>query len=82
MPGGALAATMLGWHLVIGVGEAVLTAAVVGAVAASRPDLVHALSQYLELEPVEKQALLERARLRIVNGPSPDGVQAASVAPA
>ncbi len=43
VPGGALAATMLGWHLVIGVGEAVLTAAVVGAVAASRPDLVHAL---------------------------------------
>ena len=32
---------MLGWHTVIGVGEAAITALVVGAVVASRPDLVH-----------------------------------------
>ncbi|GAB2674909.1 energy-coupling factor ABC transporter permease [Thalassiella azotivora] len=37
-----LTAAMLGWHAVIGVGEALITAAVVGAVVATRPDLVHA----------------------------------------
>lgn len=42
IPLGALVAAMVGWHLVIGVGEAVITAAVVGAVVATRPDLVHA----------------------------------------
>lgn len=34
-------AAMLSWHLVIGVGEAAVTGLVVGAVCASRPDLVH-----------------------------------------
>lgn len=32
---------MLSWHVVIGVGEAVVTALVVGAVVTARPDLVH-----------------------------------------
>jgi cobalt/nickel transport system permease protein len=32
---------MLGWHLVIGVGEAVITGLTVAAVVATRPDLVH-----------------------------------------
>ena len=32
---------MLGWHTVIGLGEAAITALVVGAVVASRPDLVY-----------------------------------------
>jgi len=41
IPLGTLAATMLGWHTLIGVGEAVITTAVVGAVLATRPDLVH-----------------------------------------
>lgn len=41
IPLGTLTTAMLGWHLVIGVGEAVITAAVVSAVVASRPDLVH-----------------------------------------
>ena len=40
IPLGRLAAAMIGWHLLIGVGEAVITGAVVGAVVASRPDLV------------------------------------------
>ena len=43
VPAGALTAAMLGWHLVIGAGEAVLTATIVAAVVAARPDLVHAL---------------------------------------
>lgn len=40
---GALVASMLGWHAVIGVAEGVITALVVGAVLAVRPDLVHAV---------------------------------------
>lgn len=38
---GRVLAAMLGWHVVIGVGEAVVTGLVVSAVVASRPDLVH-----------------------------------------
>lgn len=38
---GRVLAAMLGWHLVIGVGEAIVTGLVVSAVVASRPDLVH-----------------------------------------
>lgn len=40
--GSALTAAMVGWHLVIGLGEAAITASVLAAVAATRPDLVHA----------------------------------------
>lgn len=39
---GALTASMLGWHTLIGIGEAVITALTVSAVVAVRPDLVHA----------------------------------------
>ena len=38
---GAVATAMLGWHTVIGIGEAVVTGLVVSSVVASRPDLVH-----------------------------------------
>jgi cobalt/nickel transport system permease protein len=38
----ALAATMVGWHTVIGVGEAAITGLTVAAVVAVRPDLVYA----------------------------------------
>lgn len=38
---GKVFAAMVGWHLVIGIGEAVVTGLVVSAVLASRPDLVH-----------------------------------------
>ena len=41
IPIGTLAGAMVGWHLVIGVGEAVITGAVLAAVLASRPDLVY-----------------------------------------
>ena len=41
VPLGALAATMLGVHALIGIGEAVITFGVLAAVVASRPDLVH-----------------------------------------
>lgn len=39
---GALTWAMVGWHLLIGVGEGAITAAVLGAVVATRPDLVYA----------------------------------------
>jgi cobalt/nickel transport system permease protein len=37
----AVAAAMVGWHVLIGIGEAAITAATVGAVIAVRPDLVY-----------------------------------------
>ncbi|WP_030144682.1 energy-coupling factor ABC transporter permease [Glycomyces sp. NRRL B-16210] len=40
---GAMAAAILGTHVLIGVGEGVITAGAVTAVALARPDLVHAL---------------------------------------
>ena len=33
---------MLGWHTLIGIGEAIITSLTVGAVIATRPDLVYA----------------------------------------
>ena len=41
-PLGTVIGAMVGVHLLIGVGEAVLTVGTVGAVLATRPDLVHA----------------------------------------
>lgn len=41
IPLATLATAMIGWHVLIGIGEGLITAAVVGAVMASRPDLVH-----------------------------------------
>jgi cobalt/nickel transport system permease protein len=42
LPFQALMVTMIGWHTLIGIGEALITAATVGAVVAVRPDLVYA----------------------------------------
>ncbi len=42
LPIGALIASMLGWHTLIGIGEAVITGLTVAAVVAVRPDLVYA----------------------------------------
>jgi cobalt/nickel transport system permease protein len=58
LPFGALLATMLGWHTLIGLGEAFITAATVGAVIAVRPDLVYAargLQQALVLRTPDGQ---------------------------
>lgn len=41
IPLGSLAAAMLGWHSLIGIGEALITGLVVSSIMASRPDLVH-----------------------------------------
>ena len=42
LPLGALVASMVGWHTLIGIGEALITGLTVGAVVAVRPDLVYA----------------------------------------
>jgi cobalt/nickel transport system permease protein len=41
IPLDSLATAMLGWHALIGLGEAIITGLVVGSVVATRPDLVH-----------------------------------------
>jgi cobalt/nickel transport system permease protein len=41
VPIGAVLAAMVGWHTVIGLGEAVITMLIVSAVLATRPDLVY-----------------------------------------
>ncbi len=42
LPFGPLLGSMLGWHLLVGIGEAVITGLTVSAVVAVRPDLVYA----------------------------------------
>lgn len=47
IPLATLTTAMVGWHLVIGLGEAVITAAVLSAVVATRPDLVHSARRFV-----------------------------------
>ncbi|MEA2001362.1 MAG: energy-coupling factor ABC transporter permease [Actinomycetota bacterium] len=44
---GAVFTAMLGTHVLIGIGEGVITALVIGAVVGSRPDLVYGAPEYL-----------------------------------
>ncbi|QIK77145.1 energy-coupling factor ABC transporter permease [Nocardioides piscis] len=44
----AVVAAMVGWHVLIGLGEAAITGLVVASVVATRPDLVHAARPFLE----------------------------------
>lgn len=48
-----LLSVMLGWHTVIGVGEGLITALIVGSVLAVRPDLVRAADPYRERQNLE-----------------------------
>ncbi|WP_067428635.1 energy-coupling factor ABC transporter permease [Nocardioides jensenii] len=50
---GKVLVAMVGWHVVIGIGEAVITALVVGSVVASRPDLVHGARHLLAARELE-----------------------------
>ncbi|WZH52610.1 MAG: energy-coupling factor ABC transporter permease [Nocardioides alkalitolerans] len=50
---GDVAVAMLGWHTVIGLGEAAVTALVVSAVVATRPDLVHGARPLLAASTLE-----------------------------
>ena len=50
---GDVLAVMVGWHTLIGLGEAVITGLVVSAVIASRPDLVHGAADLIEARELE-----------------------------
>ncbi|WP_175539512.1 energy-coupling factor ABC transporter permease [Nocardioides exalbidus] len=50
---GAVATAMIGWHLLIGIGEAVVTGLVVGSVVATRPDLVRGARPFLDARDLE-----------------------------
>jgi cobalt/nickel transport system permease protein len=63
LPVGPLVATMLGWHTLIGIGEAIITSLTVGAVLATRPDLVYAargLQPSLVLKTAEGEVVAAR----------------------
>ena len=53
IPLGTLAVAMVGWHAVIGVGEALITGLAVGSIVAVRPDLVHGARRVLERRTLE-----------------------------
>ena len=50
---GAVLVAMLGWHTLIGVGEAAVTGLVVASVVAARPDLVHGARPYVAARELE-----------------------------
>lgn len=52
VPLDALLTAMLGWHLLIGLGEALITGLVVSSVVAARPDLVHGAAPVLARRPL------------------------------
>ncbi|WP_210438417.1 energy-coupling factor ABC transporter permease [Nocardioides xinjiangensis] len=54
---GAVLAAMLGWHTVIGIGEAVVTGLVVASVVGSRPDLVHGARPLLSERELETRTV-------------------------
>ncbi|GAB2749673.1 energy-coupling factor ABC transporter permease [Nocardioides pakistanensis] len=53
VPLAGLTTAMLGWHTLIGLGEAVITGLVVGSVIALRPDLVHGARPALRAKALE-----------------------------
>lgn len=53
IPIGALTTAMVGWHVLIGVGEAVITGLAVGSIVAVRPDLVHGARRVLQTRTLE-----------------------------
>lgn len=53
IPIGSLATAMIGVHILIGIGEAIITGLVVAAVCAARPDLVHGARGVLAVRPLE-----------------------------
>lgn len=51
----ALASAMVGWHVLIGIGEAFITALTVGSVIAVRPDLVYAARRLLPVPELRRR---------------------------
>ena len=60
VPLDALFTAMVGWHLLIGLGEAAITALVVGSVVAVRPDLVHGARPSLAIRELEIRTAVAR----------------------
>ena len=60
VPLDALTTAMVGWHLVIGLGEAAITGLVVASIVAVRPDLVHGARRVLADRVVEIRTVGER----------------------
>jgi len=56
----ALLAAMIGWHVLIGLGEAVITALTVSAVIAVRPDLVYGARPVLAARTLETRTATSR----------------------
>lgn len=56
---GLLASTMIGWHTLIGIGEAVITFLAVSAVLGARPDIVHAARHLTQERPLEVRTTAE-----------------------
>jgi len=55
---GAVTTAMLGWHTVIGIGEAAVTGLVVASVVTSRPDLVHGARPLLATRTLETRKVV------------------------
>ncbi|WP_165807124.1 energy-coupling factor ABC transporter permease [Nocardioides currus] len=53
---------MLGWHTVIGIGEAVITTLVIGTIVTTRPDLVYGARPLLAARELEVRTTAEAAR--------------------
>ncbi|MFJ9023662.1 energy-coupling factor ABC transporter permease [Streptomyces sp. NPDC102259] len=71
---GKVATAMIGVHVLIGVGEAVITALTVGAVVAVRPDLVHGARDL-------RQKLQLRVHGELVDAPAAEGAPAGARTP-
>ena len=61
VPLDTLTTAMLGWHLVIGLGEAAITGLVVASIVSVRPDLVHGARRVLGDRVVEIRTPVEKA---------------------
>ncbi len=60
IPLAPLAAAMVGWHVVIGLGEALITAAVVASLVRTRPDLVAGARGFLQAGDLEIREVVAR----------------------
>ncbi len=61
---GAVLTAMVGWHVVIGIGEALVTGLVVGSVVAVRPDLVHGAQRLVARRTLEVRPTVHPAPVR------------------
>ncbi|MFP5252901.1 MAG: energy-coupling factor ABC transporter permease [Actinomycetes bacterium] len=74
LPLDTLTAAMVGWHAVIGVGEAAITGLVVGSVVAVRPDLVYGARRALGT----RELVITGAAVRAPAGSGPSSAEPAS----